>query len=232
VARTQARVHVSLWQDADFVALSISAQRLYLALLSQPTITLLGVLALTPSRWGRLASDGTLESVLGDLRELESHRFIVVDEETEELLVRSFLRYDGGWQSARTREAAVKQRTLVASKRLLAAIDEEIARLRRGGRPPDETKDQANTPSDGVGDTASSEVAEAVPDTHRACAHAVSCLQSPVSGLLSPPDEVNLSTQLTRGAQSKIDGPRPIADVLKAHRDLVRAEFDRFESER
>ena len=131
MARTQARIHVSLWQNAEFIALPEAAQRMYLVLLSQPTISLLGVLALTPGRWARLAPDTTVEDVEKALQVLEDAAFIVVEHETEEVLVRSFLRHDGGWKSEKTRAAAAAQRGLVVSKSLLLFIEREIAKLER-----------------------------------------------------------------------------------------------------
>lgn len=93
--RSQARIHTAVWQDADFLALSAAAQRLYFLALSQPGVNLCGVVSYTAKRWARLAKDTTERGVKAGLRELIAAGFIVVDEDTEELWIRTFSRHDG-----------------------------------------------------------------------------------------------------------------------------------------
>jgi len=84
----------SIWQDAEFVALSCEAQHLYLLIISQPDMTHVGVLPLTISRWARLTHAKTSVDIRNSLAELEAARFVVVDTATEELLVRSYILHD------------------------------------------------------------------------------------------------------------------------------------------
>lgn len=85
----------SIWQDSEYLHLSASQQRLYLLLISQPDISHCGVLPITAGRWARLAADTTPELVRTDLAALEAARFIECDWSTEELLVRTYMSYDG-----------------------------------------------------------------------------------------------------------------------------------------
>lgn len=174
MARTEARTKTSIWSNSDFIALPTTAQRTYWQLFSQPTISLCGVLAYTPGRWARLSSDGTIEATKADIETLAAGRFIVVDEVTEEVFVRSFIRNDGVWRSPKTRRAALDQVASVLSKSIRDAIAVEIERL--------EDEDEKVLPdgvSDGVSGTASSGVAGGVADRTRAHARAISSLQSP-----------------------------------------------------
>lgn len=90
MARSEARVLVSIWSDPDWLALTSTAQRAYLLLLSQPKLSLAGCLDWMPQRWERLCVDG------GDVRagidELVGARFVVVD--GDEIVLRTFAVHD------------------------------------------------------------------------------------------------------------------------------------------
>jgi hypothetical protein len=94
MARVHGIVKTSIWTDQDFRALSAGAQRAYLMLLSQPQINNCGVLPYVPRRWAKMAPDDTPEAFASALDELAEKTFIVVDEDTEEVLVRTFIRHD------------------------------------------------------------------------------------------------------------------------------------------
>jgi hypothetical protein len=89
-ARPFVKLYRSIWSDREFTRLPESAQRLYLLLISQPNITLAGILPLQPLKWSRLGPTGTL--VLADVEALDESCFTVTDRDTEELLVRTYMR--------------------------------------------------------------------------------------------------------------------------------------------
>ena len=95
MARTEARIHTSIWRDSDWRSLSVHAQWLYELLLSQPTVSFCGVLGLMPTRWAKMAKGMTLDDVLAHLGELEEARYVVIDHDTEEVWIRSFVKWDG-----------------------------------------------------------------------------------------------------------------------------------------
>ena len=90
------------WGDPDFKALTSSEQGLYFKLISQPDISLAGVLTLAPTRWSGQTSGLTPAHVERDLKSLEASRYVLVDRDTQEVLVRSYIRNDLGWRSPRT----------------------------------------------------------------------------------------------------------------------------------
>lgn len=94
MARTHAKVYAAIWSDPDFVTLSSDAQRTYMLLLSQAKLNLVGVLTYLPTRWARLAPDTTAADVERSVAELEAARYVIVDRDTEELLVRTLVRHD------------------------------------------------------------------------------------------------------------------------------------------
>lgn len=95
MARTHARLNTSIWKNEDFLNMTVATQRAYLLLLSQPDLSMCGVMAYTPGRWSLLASDSSRPSVEGCVKELARRRFVVVDRSTEELFIRTFVFHDG-----------------------------------------------------------------------------------------------------------------------------------------
>src|SRR5690554_4641180 len=107
MARSEARVSTELWAPGgDFVQLSWGAQWLYLFLISQPDLAHTGVLPLRARRWSRSASDLSPADIEARLKELEDARFVIVDYDTEELLIRSFVRRDRVYKQPNVLRAA------------------------------------------------------------------------------------------------------------------------------
>lgn len=83
-------LRTSIWQDGDYRALTTEAMLAYQMLLQQPEVTACGVLAFTPPKWTRMLR---VDSALF-IAELEEHRFVVVDPDTSELLIRSWVKHN------------------------------------------------------------------------------------------------------------------------------------------
>lgn len=100
MAREYGRIKVGVWeQGSEFRLLPIDAQWAYAMLVSQPMISMCGVLPYVPRKWAKLASDLRLERLEGALRVLEADWYLIVDRETDELLVRTFIRHDEPWRN-------------------------------------------------------------------------------------------------------------------------------------
>lgn len=126
MARTYANVDAGIWDDAEFCALSAGAQRTYFMLITQSEISAAGTLALTLRRWARTCGEKYLEVWLA---ELSDARFVLIDEDTEELLVRTFAKWDGGYKHAKRRMAVVAYARAIRSLQLRTAAAEELAKL-------------------------------------------------------------------------------------------------------
>lgn len=170
MAREHARILCRIWRDADFRALTVDQQWLFEALLSQPTISNAGVLALTPRPWARLAEDMTPERVEAALTGLAAKRYVVLDEDTGELLVRTFMRNDGVSSNGKVFKNALKVALQVQSealRRVLAAelrkVGTEDARQAAAELDPDTaeaaaaTVQSGNSTSDRIADQKKSE---------------------------------------------------------------------------
>lgn len=94
MARSHGKLFSNVWRDEDWRNLSSDAQRLYMLLLSQPKLTLCGSLDLAVDRWARMASDTTPEVITKALDELANNYFVILDNDTGELAIRTFAKHD------------------------------------------------------------------------------------------------------------------------------------------
>ena len=129
MGRSHARIFTVIWDDPDFLALSGMAQRCYLMLLSQPNLGHAGVLPTTVRRWTLLCADEDEGRLRGALAELAGCRFVVIDERTEELLVRSLIRNDGVWKQPKVLAVAITEAASIRSAVLRATVAEELGRI-------------------------------------------------------------------------------------------------------
>jgi hypothetical protein len=136
MARSEARISVSIWDDADFLVLSSDAQRLFLFLCSQSDLAHDGVIALRERRWSKKAAGLTLAAITRALTELESARFVVIDEDAEELLVRSFIRRDKVYRQPNVLRAAADHLKSITSHRILTELAVELERIAAGADVP------------------------------------------------------------------------------------------------
>lgn len=129
MAREYARVKVAIWADTDFRLLSDRAQALYFRLLSSPTMSLCGVADWRPNRLSALTGGVSANYVREAASELYERGYIVVDDATEEVLVRSFVRHDGLIKTPNIAAAMAKDFAGVASPLLRGVIVHELQRL-------------------------------------------------------------------------------------------------------
>lgn len=137
MARGHGRISSGIWEDEDFLDLTEQEQRLYLFLISQPNLNHAGLLPLTLRRWSRKARGLTVADLDRLLAALEKARFIVTDDDTEELLIRSFVRNDGVWRMPKVMGAMVSGAMEISSRHLQHALLAEMDRI-----PIDELSDE------------------------------------------------------------------------------------------
>jgi hypothetical protein len=131
MARSFARLYVRAWADPEFRALPVDPQHLYMVLISQDNMNLAGVLPLQLRRWSGCVADWDPERVQAALDRLTADRFTVVDEDTEEVLVRSLVRNDEAYKTPGMLKSILKfaEGTQAPSLRRELAI--ELGRLDR-----------------------------------------------------------------------------------------------------
>lgn len=122
-----------MWGDADWRSLSRDAQWLYELLLTHPDTNRAGVCDWRPGRLAVMAAHTTAAQIRKFAAELEERFFVVTDDTTEEILIRSFVKYDGVLKQPNMSVTMANDWAGVASARLRAVVAFEVQgmRLRR-----------------------------------------------------------------------------------------------------
>lgn len=131
MAREKATINIDIWSDADFRDLTDAAQSLYFKLTSHPKLDYCGVVEFHAGRLAALSREHTADAVMIAAQELSDHYFIVVDQSTDEVLVRSFLRWDGLLKQPRLAVSAAKAYGAIASNKIRAVVVHELQRFKR-----------------------------------------------------------------------------------------------------
>ncbi|GII98368.1 hypothetical protein CLV28_0693 [Sediminihabitans luteus] len=129
MARDHARIRLDIWTDDDWRELSSGAQWLYMRLLSDGTTSFAGVADWRPARIAAATADLTARDVEMYAVELEDGRFILPDRDSEEVMVRSFVKHDGLMRSPNVAAAFVKAHAAIASRVLRAVVVDQVTRL-------------------------------------------------------------------------------------------------------
>lgn len=128
MGRPYAKVYRDIWADGDFRQLGPEARYVYIFLLSQPDLNAAGVLPLTIRRWAAKLGI-TVTALDSALSLLDQREYAVIDDGTEELLVRTFIRNDGLWRIPNTLYAVVRDAERTVSLTLRATLAAELAAL-------------------------------------------------------------------------------------------------------
>lgn len=128
MARSYAQVYLTIWNDPDFKALSAAAQHLYFVMLTHPSLTSCGVMDWRENRLVKFCEDWDEEKLRAAAWALGQAHLIAVDPDTEEALVRSFVRHDGVLKSPNLTKAMVREHASIASSKLAELVSREVRR--------------------------------------------------------------------------------------------------------
>ena len=126
--REYAQLKLSIWNDRDFTSLTVDAQLVYIMAMSHPTTNLAGVLDYAPTKFARLAGGFTVKRIAAAVDELKRARFVVTDDETGEMLVRSAVRASGAWKKPTTAASIANSVTNTFSDELRSVLADELRR--------------------------------------------------------------------------------------------------------
>lgn len=121
----------SIWRDREFRALPRSAQATYAQLISQKELDRAGIQPLQVFKWAKGCDDFTTDDFMADLKVLEEHRFVFIDEDTDELFIRSYMRHCDVVRYPNILKNALRCAGMVASEKLRHELAKELRRLRR-----------------------------------------------------------------------------------------------------
>lgn len=120
MARSFGRVKVEVWQSgSDFRGLTLEQQAVYVMLISQPFITSVGVLDYDVRRWARLAAGVEIAEMVEIIESLEARDYVIVDRDTDELLVRSFIKHNEPWK---------RPNNLVSARSMFRSVESDSIR--------------------------------------------------------------------------------------------------------
>lgn len=127
MGREFAKLHCSMSDDPDFNALTAEAQLVYFRLTIRPQLSRVGVTTAAPAL---VASQTGLDAaaVAEALDELDRARFVIIDADTGELLVRAKLRYSG-YSNSKHETGALAEADLVLSALIRQALVVEARRI-------------------------------------------------------------------------------------------------------
>lgn len=129
MARDRANIWIDIWADSDWRKLSSAAQRLYLLLLTSPTLSYAGVADWRPRRIAQLSGDSTPGGIKSAAVELQRAAFVFADDETEEVVIRSFVKHDGIVKSPNLASALATAYAAIYSERIREIVAFEVQKL-------------------------------------------------------------------------------------------------------
>lgn len=133
MAREYGKVLFGMFTDDDFTAQYAVDKLLYLALVGQPSFNHAGVAYVNFRRLSKALRDGdhepTRHELVQSFARLELARYVYLDIDTGEVLIRSFMRSDGVARKPNVLVSALRSCLQVESKKLAAVLRSEVARI-------------------------------------------------------------------------------------------------------
>jgi len=129
MARTHALINVTIWQDDDFRNLPALAKQLYLDMWTHPALSYCGVVDWRPGRFAAQHPDLSTDDIQVLANCLEARLFIVTDDESEEVLIRSWVRWDGLLKQPRLAASYANAFAAVTSKDIRGVLVHELVKM-------------------------------------------------------------------------------------------------------
>lgn len=131
MAKKFAQIRPEMWLDDEWRACTPAAQHLYFLLLTDPERSYCGVVDWKPMRIIQRAAEWTVLELMRAAVELSYKHFLVFDQDTEEVLVRSFMRHDGLLSQPRMAVSVANAFGVIGSNKLRAVVVYELLRLKK-----------------------------------------------------------------------------------------------------
>ncbi len=127
MARSEARLQFGIWRDG-LDGLTPHARLLYIVLLTEPTMNHCGVGAVRLSKWA-VNAGLEMDETETALEELTVGRYVVIDDRTEEILVRTMIRNDGVADQPNVLKGAIREALQTESRVLRRVLADELRKL-------------------------------------------------------------------------------------------------------
>lgn len=130
MSRKYGKTHIKRWNSPEWIALSPMAQWLYDALVSQAALSQCGAMEWKPKQIRKLAATLSLDVLESAMQELREGLFVVLDEDVDMLLIRSFIRNDVDVSNRNMMVSVIKAWQCIGSMELKQIVIFELGRLR------------------------------------------------------------------------------------------------------
>jgi hypothetical protein len=132
MARDHARLLTRIGGDPDWRGLLIAEHDAYLTVLAEPTLNYCGVTQLAVTRWANQARDSTQRTVRRALETLNERRYLVIDWDDEEVMIRSLMRNDKVLRQPNVARSAYMSFHQIRSPKIRAHALFEMHRIHEG----------------------------------------------------------------------------------------------------
>jgi hypothetical protein len=132
MARDYARILTRIWADPDFRTLAVTEQHAYLMVFSDPALTYCGAGPLTVKRWANQSAGGTVRKIQTAIEGLAARRYLIIDGDTDEIMVRSLMRNDQVFRLPNVAKSAYASWRAVQSPVIRAECLFEVHRVHDG----------------------------------------------------------------------------------------------------
>lgn len=130
MAREFGAFYYSAWNDMDFRTLPDPAQALYFKLVVHPSLSWAGVGDWRPGRIATMSQGLDADGVRHVAACLIARRYIVVDDDTEEFLIRTYLKHDRIMRHAKLSVSMAKAFGDIGSNDIRMVLSDELHKLR------------------------------------------------------------------------------------------------------
>jgi hypothetical protein len=127
--KDHARINLDIWGDDDWLDLTPAAQHLYFVLWTSPQLSYCGTGEWHPGRIAAKAKGWTPTAVELAGAELSHELFLLIDTDTSEFILRSWMKHDGLWRIPNMAVSMANARADLASRSLRAVIVHEVKKL-------------------------------------------------------------------------------------------------------
>jgi len=129
--KDHARINLDIWGDDEWLDLSPAAQHLYFVLWTSPLLSYCGTGEWHPGKIAAKSKGWTTDEVEWAGAELSRNLFLVIDTETSEFILRSWMKHDGLWRTPNMAVSMTKARSDLASRTLRGVVVFEAQKLRK-----------------------------------------------------------------------------------------------------
>ncbi|AOT25815.1 hypothetical protein SEA_TORTELLINI_70 [Mycobacterium phage Tortellini] len=128
--KDHAEINLAIWGDDDWLDLTPPAQHLYFVLWTSPQLSYCGAGEWHAGRIAAMAKGWTAQAVEEAAAELSRELFLIIDTDTEEFLLRSWIKHDAIWKKPNMAVSMANARAALASRTLRGVVVHEVRKIK------------------------------------------------------------------------------------------------------